>query len=153
MSTASTATLEPKTELEGSGARKASALRVLRMLQTAIGPTIAGLLRVLTTGSGASRDFGPAKTSWRIEAPQAAKQKCLISSRFPSLTRVPLSASAPERRLLSADAPEPPRLLGVRFEHLAVQACHLTRFRRRRPEIFREAIAVVRQALIVSVWV
>jgi hypothetical protein len=107
MSTASTATLEPKTELEGSGARKASALRVLRMLQTAIGPTIAGLLRVLTTGSGASRDFGPAKTSWRIEDPQAAKQKCLISSRFPSLTRVPLSASAAERRLLSADAPEP----------------------------------------------
>jgi hypothetical protein len=37
MSTASTATLEPKTELEGSGPRKASALRVLRMLQTAIG--------------------------------------------------------------------------------------------------------------------
>ena len=58
-------------------------------------------------GSGASRDFGPAKTSWRIEDPQAAKQKCLISSRFPSLTRVPLSASAAERRLLSADAPEP----------------------------------------------
>src|ERR1035438_4817951 len=58
-------------------------------------------------GSGASRDFGPAKTSWRIEDPQAAKQKCLISSRFPPLTRVPLSASAAERRLLSADAPEP----------------------------------------------
>jgi hypothetical protein len=49
MSTASTATLEPKTELEGSGPRKASALRGLRMLETAIGPTIAGLLRVLTT--------------------------------------------------------------------------------------------------------
>jgi hypothetical protein len=61
-------------------------------------------------GSGASRDFGPAKTSWRIEDPQAAKQKCLISSRFPSLTRVPLSASAAERRLLSADAPEPLKL-------------------------------------------
>jgi hypothetical protein len=60
-------------------------------------------------GSGASRDFGPAKTSWRIDDPQAAKQKCLISSRFPSLTRVPLSASAAERRLLSADAPEPGR--------------------------------------------
>jgi hypothetical protein len=58
-------------------------------------------------GSGASRDFGPSKTSWRIEDPQAAKQKCLISSPFPSLTRVPLSASAAERRLLSADAPEP----------------------------------------------
>src|ERR1017187_4990635 len=58
-------------------------------------------------GSGASRDFGPAKTSWRIEDPQAAKQKCLISSLFPSLTRMPLSASAAERRLLSADAPEP----------------------------------------------
>src|ERR1700687_3279273 len=64
---------------------------------------------VLIGGSGASRDFGPAKTSWRIEDPQAAKQKCLISSRFPSLTRVPLSASAAERRLLSAGAPEPPR--------------------------------------------
>src|ERR1017187_4218236 len=61
-------------------------------------------------GSGASRDFGPAKTSWGIEDPQAAKQKCLISSRFPSLTRVPLSASAAERRLLSADAPEPLKL-------------------------------------------
>jgi len=60
-------------------------------------------------GSGASRDFGPAKTSWRVEDPQAAKQKCLISSRCPSLTRVPLSASAAERRLLSADAPEPIR--------------------------------------------
>src|ERR1022692_2547146 len=60
-------------------------------------------------GSGASRDFGPAKTSWRIEDPQAAKQTCLISSRFPSLTRVPLSASAAERRLLSADAAEPPK--------------------------------------------
>ena len=45
MSTASTATLEPKTELEGSGPRKPSALRVLRMLETAVGPTIAGLLK------------------------------------------------------------------------------------------------------------
>ena len=45
MSTASTATLEPKTELEGSGPRKASALRVLRMLETAMGPTIAALLK------------------------------------------------------------------------------------------------------------
>src|ERR1019366_1994699 len=60
-----------------------------------------------TKGSGASRDFGPAKTFWRIEDPQSAKQKCLISSRFPSLTRVPLSASAAERSLLSADAPAP----------------------------------------------
>src|ERR1022692_4507755 len=67
------------------------------------------VLRVSDEGSGASRDFGPAKTSWRIEDPQAAKQKCLISSRFPSLTRVPLSASAAERRLLSADAAEPPK--------------------------------------------
>ncbi len=58
-------------------------------------------------GSGASRDFGPAKTSWRTEDPQVAKQKCLISSGSPTLTRVPLSASAAERRLLSADAPEP----------------------------------------------
>src|ERR1700681_4219806 len=32
-------------ELEGSGPRKASALRVLRMLETAMGPTIAGLLK------------------------------------------------------------------------------------------------------------
>src|SRR5450631_2880100 len=31
-------------ELEGSGARKASAVRVLRMLETAMGPTIAALL-------------------------------------------------------------------------------------------------------------
>jgi hypothetical protein len=32
-------------ELEGSGPRKASAVRVLRMLETAMGPTIAGLLK------------------------------------------------------------------------------------------------------------
>ncbi len=32
-------------ELEGSGARKASAVRVLRMLETAMGPTIAALLQ------------------------------------------------------------------------------------------------------------
>jgi hypothetical protein len=64
-------------------------------------------------GSGASRDFGPAKTPSRIEDPQAAKQKCLISSRFPSLTRVLLSASAAERRLLSADAPEPFRCCSI----------------------------------------
>jgi hypothetical protein len=44
MSTASTATLEPKTELEGNGPRKPSALRVLLMLEIAVGPTIAGLL-------------------------------------------------------------------------------------------------------------
>jgi P-type conjugative transfer ATPase TrbB len=33
------------TEFEGSGPRKASAVRVLRMLETAMGPTIAGLLK------------------------------------------------------------------------------------------------------------
>ncbi len=39
------ATLEPLVDLEGGGPRKASALRVLRMLETAMGPTIAGLLK------------------------------------------------------------------------------------------------------------
>jgi Flp pilus assembly CpaF family ATPase len=45
MSSPSTATLEPPVELDGSGLRKASALRVLRMLESAMGLTIAGLLK------------------------------------------------------------------------------------------------------------
>src|ERR1039457_5176550 len=45
MSSPSTATLAPPVELDGSGLRKASALRVLRMLESAMGPTIAGLLK------------------------------------------------------------------------------------------------------------
>src|ERR1700689_734344 len=42
-----------------------------------------------------------------MEDPQAAISKCPILGRFPSLTRVTLGPSAVERRLLSADAPEP----------------------------------------------
>src|SRR5476651_235929 len=57
-----------------------------------------GLQKYANTGSGASRDFGPAKAPWRIEDPQAANPKCLISTHFPSLTRVTLGASAVERR-------------------------------------------------------
>src|ERR1035441_4009687 len=45
MSSPSTATLEPPVELDGSGLRKASALRVMRMLESAMGPTVAGLLK------------------------------------------------------------------------------------------------------------
>jgi hypothetical protein len=37
-------------------------------------------------GSGAFRDVDPSTTPWRIENPQASKQKCLNSSRFPALT-------------------------------------------------------------------
>jgi hypothetical protein len=58
------------------------------------------------TGSGASREFGSAKAAWRIEDSRAANPECLISNRFPSLTRVTFGASAVERRLLSTDAPE-----------------------------------------------
>src|SRR5450759_5014534 len=53
-------------------------------------------------GSGASGDFGPEQARWRTEDRQAAKHKCLISSRFPSLTRVtgehlrPITASCPQ---------------------------------------------------------
>src|SRR5271167_4888988 len=65
-------------------------------------------------GSGASRDFWPVKTPWRIEGPQAENPKSLISSRFPSLTRVTRGASATERGLLSADAPEPNPSAGTR---------------------------------------
>src|ERR1035441_5623533 len=39
------AEIKGSSELEGSGPRKASALRVLRMLETAMGPTIASLLK------------------------------------------------------------------------------------------------------------
>ena len=60
-------------------------------------------------GSGASRDFGLKQTRWRAEGRQAAKHKCLISSRFPSLTRVTGGSPAAEHGLLSADAPEPYR--------------------------------------------
>jgi hypothetical protein len=58
-------------------------------------------------GSGASGDFGLKQTRWRAEGRQAAKHKCLISSRFPSLTRVTGGSPAAEHGLLSADAPEP----------------------------------------------
>jgi hypothetical protein len=58
-------------------------------------------------GSGASGDFGREKARWRTEDRQAAKHKCLISGRFPSLTRVTGHMSAPDEGLLSADAPEP----------------------------------------------
>src|SRR5271167_2011588 len=72
-------------------------------------------------GSGASRDFWPVKTPWRIEGPQAENPKSLISSRFPSLTRVTRGASATERGLLSADAPEPGSLRRAELE--ATAAC------------------------------
>jgi hypothetical protein len=49
-----------------------------------------------------------------MEDPQAAKQKWLISSCFPSLMRLPVSASGAEHRLLSADAPEPK--IGCRWQ-------------------------------------
>jgi hypothetical protein len=62
---------------------------------------------VALQGSGASRDFGHVKTRWRIEGPQAENPKCLISSRFLSLTRVTRGASVTELGLSSADAPEP----------------------------------------------
>src|SRR5450631_298465 len=58
-------------------------------------------------GSGASGDFGREKGRWRTEDRQAAKHKCLVSGRFPSLTRVTGHASAADEWLLSADAPEP----------------------------------------------
>jgi P-type conjugative transfer ATPase TrbB len=45
MSSLNTPMLEPPADLEGSGLRKASALRVMRMLETAMGSTIAGLLK------------------------------------------------------------------------------------------------------------
>jgi Flp pilus assembly CpaF family ATPase len=45
MSQLSTATLEPLLDLESGGPKKASALRVMRMLETAMGSTIAGLLK------------------------------------------------------------------------------------------------------------
>ena len=45
MNQLSTASLEPLLDLEGSGLRKASAVRVMRMLETAMGSTIAGLLK------------------------------------------------------------------------------------------------------------
>jgi hypothetical protein len=58
-------------------------------------------------GSGASGDFGLKQTRWRAEGRQAAKHKCRISGRFPSLTRVTGGSPAAEHGLLSADAPEP----------------------------------------------
>src|SRR5271170_3050050 len=55
-------------------------------------------------GSGASGDFGLKQTRWRAEGRQAAKHKCLTSSRFPSLMRVTGGSPAAEHGLLSADA-------------------------------------------------
>ena len=55
-------------------------------------------LSVVLWGSGASGDFGPEKTGWRTEDRQAAKHTCLISSSFPSPTRVTEGASAAESR-------------------------------------------------------
>src|SRR5450759_1006672 len=65
------------------------------------------ILELHSVGSGASGDFGREKGRWRTEDRQAAKHKCLISGRFPSLTRVIGHVSAPDEGLLSADAPEP----------------------------------------------
>src|ERR1035441_5334058 len=57
--------------------------------------------------SGASGDFRRENGRWRTEYRQATKHKCLISGRFPSVTRVTGHASAADEGLLSADAPEP----------------------------------------------
>jgi hypothetical protein len=51
--------------------------------------------------------LGRIKARWRTEYRQAAKHECVISSRFPSLTRVTGDAAAADHGLLSADAPEP----------------------------------------------
>jgi hypothetical protein len=53
------------------------------------------------------KGFGRGKGRWRTEDQQAAKHKCLVSGRFPSLTRVTGHAYAADEGLLSADAPEP----------------------------------------------
>ena len=45
MTSLNAAALEPFADLEGGGPKKASALRVMRMLETAMGSTIAGLLK------------------------------------------------------------------------------------------------------------
>src|SRR5450631_757185 len=79
-------------------------------------------------GSGASADFGPEKTPWWTEDREAAKHKRLISKGFPSLTRATGDVSAAQRKLLSADAPDP-EFVGLCHDSYQSIACeHQTPF-------------------------
>jgi type IV secretion system protein VirB11 len=110
MSSPSTATLEPPVELDGSGLRKASALRVLRMLESAMGPTIAGLLKdpdVIEIRCNADgkiyADWFDKPSSWtgqRLGSDMATQVVCIVADAVDQIV-----GPAANRYILDAEFP------------------------------------------------
>jgi type IV secretion system protein VirB11 len=110
MSHASSTVLEPRTEPETGVVRRASALRVLRMLESAMGPTIEGLLsdpEVIEIRCNADgriyADFFDRPSSWTGEwlaADRATQVVCIVADAVDQIV-----GQAANRYILDAEFP------------------------------------------------
>jgi type IV secretion system protein VirB11 len=102
--------LEPPVDQDGGGARKQSALRVLRMLETAMGPTIAGLLKdpdVIEIRCNADgkiyADWFDKPSSWtghRLASDMATQVVCIVADAVDQIV-----GPAANRYILDAEFP------------------------------------------------
>src|SRR6202140_294650 len=102
--------LEPPVDRDGGGARKQSALRVLRMLETAMGPTIAGLLKdpdVIEIRCNADgkiyADWFDKPSSWtgqRLASDMATQVVCIVADAVDQIV-----GPAANRYILDAEFP------------------------------------------------
>lgn len=110
MSQLNVATLEPPVGPEGGGPRRQSALRVMRMLETAMGPTIAGLLRdpdVIEIRCNADgkiyADWFDRPSSWtgeRLGSDMATQVVCIVADAVDQIV-----GPAANRYILDAEFP------------------------------------------------
>jgi Flp pilus assembly CpaF family ATPase len=102
--------LEPPVDQDGGRARKQSALRVLRMLETAMGPTIAGLLKdpdVIEIRCNADgkiyADWFDRPSSWtgqRLASDMATQVVCIVADAVDQIV-----GPAANRYILDAEFP------------------------------------------------
>ena len=102
--------LAPPVDRDGGGARKQSALRVLRMLETAMGPTIAGLLKdpdVIEIRCNADgkiyADWFDKPSSWtgqRLASDKATQVVCIVADAVDQIV-----GPAANRYILDAEFP------------------------------------------------
>jgi type IV secretion system protein VirB11 len=102
--------LEPPVDREGAGARRTSALRVMRMLETAMGPTIAGLLKdpdVIEIRCNADgkiyADWFDRPSSWtgqRLGSDMATQVVCIVADAVDQIV-----GPASNRYILDAEFP------------------------------------------------
>jgi type IV secretion system protein VirB11 len=103
-------TIEPSAEAQGGASKKASALRVMRMLETAMGPTIAGLLQdpeVIEIRCNADgkiyADWFDRPSHWtgqRLESEMAMQVVCIVADAVDQIV-----GPASRRYILDAEFP------------------------------------------------